>query len=222
MSECQRIAHSVSVVVLALNEQKVVEQVVREIHSTVEGLIGTYEIILVNDGSTDRTGEIMEMLSRELTNTRVLHNNPNRGLGASYKRAVEESKHDYVMMLCGDDLLVASSVAAMVSKIGTVDIVIPSVTSLRKIKTFPRYLLSRSYTRLLNLLAGQRLNSYNCLPVHRRSLRKPSVMTSSGFGIQGEILVKLLKSGHSFAEVGVPGGETTNKSSIFRPRNVMR
>jgi len=47
------------------------------------------------------------------------------------------------------------------------------------------------------------------------------VMTSSGFGIQGEILVKLLKSGHSFAEVGVLGGETTNKSSIFRPRNIV-
>jgi len=73
MSEYQKITQSVSFVVLALNEQKVVEQVVREIHSTVDALINTYEIILINDGSTDRTGEIMEMLSRELTNTRVLH-----------------------------------------------------------------------------------------------------------------------------------------------------
>jgi hypothetical protein len=125
------------------------------------------------------------------------------------------------MMLCGDGGIPASSLPAIVSKIGTADIVIPYVTNLREIKTLPRYLLSRSYTRLLNLLSGQRLNYYNGLPVHRRSLLKPSVMTSSGFGIQGEILVKLLKSGHSFAEVGVPGGETTNKSSIFRPRNVV-
>ena len=93
MSEYQKITQSVSFVVLALNEQKVVEQVVREIHSTVDALINTYEIILINDGSTDRTGEIMEMLSRELTNTRVRHNNPNRGLGGSYKRGVEESRH---------------------------------------------------------------------------------------------------------------------------------
>lgn len=221
MSEYQKITQSVSFVVLALNEQKVVEQVVREIHSTVDTLINTYEIILINDGSTDRTGEIMEMLSRELTNTRVLHNNPNRGLGGSYRRGVEESRHDYVMMLCGDGGIPASSLPAIVSKIGTADIVIPYVTNLREIKTLPRYLLSRSYTRLLNLLSGQRLTYYNGLPVHRRSLLKPSVMTSSGFGIQGEILVRLLKSGHSFAEVGVLGGETTNKSSIFRPRNIV-
>jgi glycosyltransferase involved in cell wall biosynthesis len=221
MAEYQKIAHSVSFVVLALNEQKVVEQVVREIHSTVDGLINTYEIILIDDGSTDRTGEIMEMLARELTNTRVLHNSPNCGLGGSYKRGVGESKYDYVMMLCGDGGIPASSLPAIVSKIGTVDIVIPYVTNLREIKTLPRYLLSRSYTQLLNFLSGQKLNYYNGLPVHRRSLLSPSVMTSSGFGIQGEILVRLLKSGHSFVEVGVPGGETTNKSSIFRPRNLV-
>ena len=221
MSEYQKIAHSVSFVVLALNEQKVVEQVVRDIHATVDDLINTYEIILINDGSTDRTGEIMELLGRELTNIRVLHNNPNRGLGGSYKRGVEESRYDYVMMLCGDGGIPASSLPSIVSKIGTADIVVPYVTNLREIKTLPRYLLSRSYTGLLNFLSGHRLNYYNGLPVHRRSLLDPAVMTSSGFGIQGEILVKLLKSGRSFVEVGVLGGETTNKSSIFRPRNIV-
>src|SRR5262245_41475130 len=140
MSESQKIAHSVSFVVLALNEQRVVEQVVREIHTTVDGLIDTYEIILINDGSKDRTGEIMEMLSRELTNTRVLHNNPNRGLGGSYKRGVEESRHDYVMMLCRDGGLPASSLPAILGKLGTADSRIPYLTNLRPLETLPQSL----------------------------------------------------------------------------------
>ena len=163
----------------------------------------------------------MESLGHELTNIRVLHNNPNRRLGGSYKRGVGESRYDYVMMLCGDGGIPASSLPSIISKIGTADIVIPYVTNLREIKTLPRYLISRSYTRLLNFLSGHKLNYYNGLPVHRRSFLNPTLMTSSGFGIQGEILVKLLKSGHSFIEVGVLGGETTNKSSVFRPRNLI-
>ena len=145
----------------------------------------------------------------------MLHNNPNRGLGGSYKRGVGESRYDYVMMLCGDGGIPASSLPSIISKIGTADIVVPYVTNLREIKTLQRYLLSRSYTGLLNFLSGHRLNYYNGLPVHRRSLLDPAVMTSSGFGIQGEILVKLLKSGRSFVEVGVLGGESRPTSDRY-------
>ena len=88
MPEQLKIPYTVSFVVPALNEEKVVEHVVREIHSHVNNLIQTNEIILIDDGSTDRTGEIMEALARELPNVRVLHNRPNIGLGASYQRGV--------------------------------------------------------------------------------------------------------------------------------------
>jgi hypothetical protein len=83
-----------------------------------------------------------------------------------------------------------------------------------------RYLISRTYTNLLNLLSGHRLHYYNGLPVHRRALLDQITITSSGFGFQGEILVKLLKSGCSYVQVGVLGAETTNKTSIFRVRNL--
>jgi len=220
MSKLEKIPHSVSFIVPALNEEIVVENVVREIHATDDGLIKTYEIILIDDGSTDRTGQIMESLARELLYVRVLHNKPNIGLGASYQRGVVEAKYDYVMMLCGDGGLPASSLPAIIAKIGTADIVVPYMTNLKTIKTPTRYFISRSYTRLLNVLSGHKLNYYNGLPVHRRALLTRTNMTSSGFGFQGEILVKLLKSGHSFVQVGVLGSETTNKTSVFRLKNL--
>jgi dolichol-phosphate mannosyltransferase len=220
MSGQAKIPYSVSFIVPALNEEKVVEQVIREIFSNVNRLIQTYEIILVDDGSTDRTGQIMDALASELAHVQVLHNRPNIGLGASYQRGVREAKYDYVMMLCGDGGLPASSLPPIIEKIGTADIVVPYMTNLKSIKTPLRYFISRSYTQLLNCLSGQKLHYYNGLPVHRRWLLDNTIMTSSGFGFQGEILVKLLKSGHSFVEVGVLGSETTNKSSVFRPRNL--
>jgi len=216
----QKITHSVSFVVPALNEEKVVEGVVRQIHANVDSRIATYEIVLIDDGSTDRTGQIMDTLARELPSVRALHNKPNIGLGASYRCGVNESKYDYVMMLCGDGGLPASSLPPVIAKIGSADIVVPYMTNLRQIKTPLRYAISRAYTHVLNVLSGQRLNYYNGLPVHRRALLMSTPMASSGFGFQGEILVQLLRAGHSYTQVGVLGSETTNKTSVFRLKNV--
>lgn len=211
----------VSFIVPALNEERIVEKTVRDIWATVDAMIETYEIILIDDGSTDRTGQIMDGLAQELAHVSVLHNVPNVGLGASYQRGLAQAKCDYVMMLCGDGGLPASSLPPIIAKIGTADIVVPYMRNLRQLKTPLRYAVSQSYTGLLNFLFGYRLRYYNGLPVHRRALLNAITITSSGFGFQAEILIKLLKSGCSFVQVGVMGAEATNKSSIFRLRNIV-
>jgi dolichol-phosphate mannosyltransferase len=216
----QKIRYSTSFVIPALNEEKVVEEVVRAVWETVSLHLEMFEIILIDDGSTDQTGQIMDRLASELPRMRVIHNATNLGLGAAYQRGVREAKLDHVMMLCGDGGLPAESLPSIIEKIGTADIVVPYMTNLSEIKTLMRYLISRTYTNLLNLLSGHRLHYYNGLPVHRRALLDQITITSSGFGFQGEILVKLLKSGCSYVQVGVLGAETTNKTSIFRVRNL--
>ena len=216
----KKIRFSTSFVIPALNEEKVVEGVVRAVWETVSLHLETFEIILIDDGSGDQTGQIMDRLASQLSRVRVIHNTTNLGLGAAYQRGVREAKFDHVMMLCGDGGLPAASLPVILEKIGTADIVVPYMTNLAVIKTPMRYRISRTYTSLLNLLSGHRLRYYNGLPVHRRALLEQITITSSGFGFQGEILVKLLKSGCSYVQVGVPGAETTNKTSIFRVRNV--
>lgn len=215
-----KLPHRVSFVVPALNEEAVIEQVVRqEIIATVGEILETYEIILVDDGSTDRTGAIMDALAREFPNTRVIHNNPNLGLGAAYWRGVSEAKLDYVMMLNGDGGLL--SLPPILQAIGTADIVIPYVSNLWEIKTPFRYFVSRAYTTIMNILSGRRLNYYNGLPVHRRYLLDQVALGSSGFGYSAEILIKLLKAGCTFVEVGVPGIEMKHKSFAFRFKNIV-
>ena len=211
----------VSFVVPALDEADVISAVIHDIWQTVEPLVDTFEIILVDDGSTDGTGAIMDRLAVELPHVSALHNSPNLGLGASYARGVAQARHDYVMMLCGDGGLPAASLPPIIARIGEADIVVPYMRNLKRIKTPMRFLLSRTYTKLLNLLFGVRLRYYNGLPVHRRALLRRIEICSSGFGFQGEILVKLIKSGASFVEVGVLGAEKTNRSAALRPRNIV-
>lgn len=212
---------SVTFIVPALNEGKVVQSVVTDIVSAVSKTFAAYEVLLVDDGSTDDTGAIMDQFAALHERVRVIHNERNIGLGACYQRGLQEARCNYVMLLCGDGGLPAASLPAIFEKIGSADIVIPYMTNLRKIKSPMRYVLSRTYSNLLNLLFGFRLQYYNGLPVHRTDLLRSIRITSAGFGFQGEILVKLLKSGCSYVEVGVLGAEETRKSFALRPSNIV-
>ena len=70
----EKIRHSTSFVIPALNEENVVEEVVRAVWGTVSHHLETFEIILIDDGSRDQTGQIMDRLASELPHMRVIHN----------------------------------------------------------------------------------------------------------------------------------------------------
>jgi dolichol-phosphate mannosyltransferase len=212
---------SISIVIPALNEESVVETVVRDIEKQVMTFFRDYEIILIDDGSTDRTGEIMDSLAQELPRTRAIHNRPNLGLGASYQRGVAEARCAYLMMLCGDGGMPAASLPPIFAAVGSADIVAPYVTNLKQIKSRVRYFTSRTYTNLLNLLFGQKIKYYNGLPVHRVDLLRQLRINSTGFAFQGEILTKLLRSGCSMTEVGVAGAEMTKNSTAVRLKSLI-
>ncbi len=212
--------YTISFIIPALNEERVVETVIEQVMEKIAAAnFLDYEVILIDDGSTDRTGEIMERVAARHENVVVLHNAKNLRFGNSYKRGLSEARCDYVMLLCGDGGLPAASLPAIFDSIGKADIVIPWMTNLREIKSLARYLLSRSYTMLFNTMFGFHLHYYNGLPVHRRDLLQTIDITSGGFGFQAEILIKLLTSGCSFVEVGVKGAEEKQRSVAMRPRN---
>lgn len=212
---------SISLIIPALNEQAIVGIVLADIYRETANVFKDFEIIAVNDGSTDETGRVMEEFAASHAHVIVLHNKPNIGLGASFKRGLAHAKGSYVMLLCGDGGLPAKSLPAIYEKVGSTDLVIPYMLNLKRIKTPSRYLLSRTYSNLLNIIFGFRLNYYNGLPVYRRSLLEAIEITSEGFGFQGEILVKLLKSGCTYKQVGVDGAEETGNSSALRLKNVI-
>lgn len=211
--------YTISFIVPALNEEGVVGTVLEQMRATIEGQFLDHEIILVNDGSIDSTGKIMDDFAASHPKVHVIHNKPNLGFGNSFRRGLKEAKFDYVMLLCGDGGLPASSLPPIFAKIGCADIVIPWMTNLRQIKSPGRYWLSRTYTALVNLLCHANLRYYNGLPVHKRAMLADIEITSGGFGFQAEILVKLIKSGATYVEVGVKGAEETNESDALRVRN---
>jgi dolichol-phosphate mannosyltransferase len=212
---------TISLIVPALNEEAVVGSVLEDIYSKAENRFVAFEIIAIDDCSSDSTGRIMDGFAARRSGVRVLHNATNLGLGGSFRRGLANAQFDYVMLLCGDGGLPARSLPPIFDCIGTADLILPYMTNLRRIKSPSRYFVSRTYQNLLNVLFGFNIRYYNGLPVYRRSLLNAIDIKSNGFGVQGEIVVKLLKSGCTYAEVGVEGAEEKGRSFAFRPRNII-
>ncbi|MFI4987729.1 MAG: glycosyltransferase family 2 protein [Alphaproteobacteria bacterium] len=209
-----------SIALPALNEEDVIAEVVGEITAVVEGRLADWELILIDDGSSDRTGAIMDELAAAHPKLRAVHNASNLGLGNSFKVGLREARFPYYMMLCGDGGFPAASLQPILARMGSVDVVVPAIDNLKEIKTPLRYAMSRCYTLLMNALFRQRLAYYNGLPLYRTALLRALTITSSGFAFQGEVLTKLLKAGCSYVEVPVPGEERTRRSSALRLGNL--
>jgi len=217
-----RAPRTLTVVVPAYNEEDHLAGAVAEVHKAAAGRLADYEIVVVNDRSTDGTGALADRLAASDERLRVVHNRENRGLGGAYKAGVAAARHAHVMMVPGDDAHPADGIAPIIDRIGEADIVIPFVTN-TGIRRPSRRIVSRAFVLLMNGLFGLRIPYYNGLVVHRTDLLRTIRIETDSFAYQAEALVKLLRRGASWVAVGVPIAERPDQgSSAFRPRNVMR
>jgi glycosyltransferase involved in cell wall biosynthesis len=156
-----------------------------------------YEIVLVNDASTDRTLERMQALAAADPRIRVLDNPSNLGFGGSYKRGAGAATATYVMMLPGDDGFPGQSIAEIISHAGKADIIIPIVTNPGARSRF-RAFASKGFTTLLNWTFWLNVGYYNGAVLQRNDLLRSIEITTNSFAYQAEALVKLIARGATY------------------------
>jgi len=212
---------SISLIIPALNEERVIKKVLEDIYFVTKDWFDNFEIIAINDGSSDATLVLMNAFAENHKNIYIVDNKVNIGLGAAFQVGLALAKNRYVMLLCGDGGLPASSLPIIFEQVGNADLIIPYMSNLKIIKRPSRYFLSKAYVYLLNLIFRFNLNYYNGLPVYRREVLDKISITSSGFGFQAEIIIKLLKSGCTYYEVEVKGAEETGRSHALKFKNIL-
>jgi glycosyltransferase involved in cell wall biosynthesis len=106
------------------NEEKNVEKVVADTIPVAEKVARKWEIIMVNDGSSDNTAAICESLAKKNNNLSVITHSPNRGYGAALKEGFTNSKYNLVVFTDGDGQFNFSEVSKFIEKIDSCDMVI--------------------------------------------------------------------------------------------------
>jgi glycosyltransferase involved in cell wall biosynthesis len=212
---------SVSFVVPALNEEANIENAVASILAAVETRSDDYEIILVNDGSTDRTGAVMDQLAGHSNRIRVLHNSKNLGFGGAFKRGAADARKDYVVRICGDNAVPAEGIGLVLDQIGKADLVIPYIANPEEFRSWGRRVGSRAFTFIVNSCFGLSARYYNHCVVFPRNLLNSITIVTDGFAYQAEAVVKLLKAGCSYVEVGVRDlPRFKGESTALKPKNL--
>jgi len=117
-------SQSISVIVMAFNERDYLEIVVREIASVLHGLKRAYEIIIVDDGSSDGTEKIADRLAEELPMVRAIHHATNQGLGAAYRTGFVQAQGDLVTFFPADGQFPATIMQQFVPLITNADMVL--------------------------------------------------------------------------------------------------
>jgi glycosyltransferase involved in cell wall biosynthesis len=212
---------SLSVVITAYNERENLAATVEVVLRSLEGLFASYEIIIVNDCSSDGTAEVADRLSAMYPAVRVLHQTVNRGFAGSYRHGVEEARMTYVGLVTGDNEMCPESIREIFSAVGDADVVVPYQAN-QEDRPWIRRTLSRLFTWTVNLALGLRLRYFQGPCVYPTPLAQQVKITTHGFVCLTEMLVRTLKAGHSFIEVPMHiQPRRYGQSSALSVRNVV-
>ncbi|MDD2806198.1 MAG: glycosyltransferase [Elusimicrobiales bacterium] len=211
---------SISVIVPAYNEAGNLEGAVASIKAAAEEFFADYEILVIDDCSSDGTGALADKLAAADPHVKVTHNPVNKGFGYNYRLGARLAVMDHVGLIPGDNEIVEESVRDIFSRVGSADMVLPYHTNSEE-RSWLRRGLSGGFTAIMNFLFGRSLRYYNGPVVHRRDLLSKVKMTTDGFAYQAEILARLLKEGRTYIETGMRiRSRQHGHSSALRPKNV--
>jgi len=188
----------------AYNEEENIEKTVKAAQKFLSQNARKYEIIIVDDGSTDKTGKIADRLAKKDSHIRAIHHFPNKGYGEALKSGFYNAKYSWIVTTDSDGQFDFSELKKLWRKSKEADVVIGY--RLGRKDPFIRKLFGFGWTFLNNLLFGLALRDIDCSfkLVKREVIQAiPRLQSTRGGMISPELLAKAHKKGFRIAEVGV-------------------
>ena len=184
------------------NEEANVERVTREALDVARQIADDYEVLIVNDGSKDQTGEIADRLAEEIPQVRAVHNRPNRGYGGALQRGFREAGKNWIFYTDGDGQFDLKELPRLLPLLETHDIV--SCYRLDRKDSLIRKLNAFAWTTLVNLLFRIKLRDIDgAFKIYPKTFIDSIELHSEGALIDTEMLAKARNMKLSIAQLGV-------------------
>jgi glycosyltransferase involved in cell wall biosynthesis len=208
----------------AHNEEANVEGLVEEALTTLPALADRFEIIIVNDGSRDATGEIADRLAAASPDVvRAVHHPTNLGYGAALRSGFRASRYDAIGFTDGDRQFRIPDLGRLIDRFSDPDR--PDVVAgyrIRRADPPIRTLYARAYRLANRIFFGVRVRDIDCAcKLFRRAALAGIRIESGGAFFSAELLIRLQAAGCRVVEVGVPhyartaGSPTGAKPSVI-------
>ncbi len=206
---------SLSIVLPAYNEQANVRTTVAEVAGVAQNLGLDHEIILVNDGSRDRTGDIGRELANYIPEFRLIEHYPNRGYGGALKAGFAAARKDLIVFFPADNQFHFEEITRLLERQEEANADIVCGYRAPRRDPFLRKFNAFGWNTLIRILFGYLCRDIDCgFKLFRRDMLNCVDITSDGALIDTEFLSSARRLGCSIAEVPVThrprvGGEAT-------------
>lgn len=210
----------VSIIIPAYDEEKNIQPAIKSADMAVRGICSKYEILVVNDGSMDRTGQKAELETKSNKSVRVINLVRHQGYGEAIKRGIKEAKMEYLTVFPGDNDMDLKSLTDLIKNRGLADIII-SYLGKSDTRRLMRRIASLTYIALVSTLFQLKLEYYNGSFICRTKLLKNLRLISTGFTICAEVKIRLIKKGYAYKEIPfIHTGRLHGKSKALTFRSI--
>lgn len=196
------------------NEEHLIATTIEAAYKTAKEVLDDFEIIVLDDGSTDHTYEIVQkVISKYGPQIQVFRKKKNEGVGSAFHYILGKAKFPYISIIPGDNAYATGGIKQLFSKVGAAPLVISFREAMSQRRTKLRYFLSRTLTVYLKLLSGKRIRDAHSLYIFPVDVTRSLNVKNNSYGYHVEILSRLLRRTESFYEFPVDLNPNPDASS---------
>jgi glycosyltransferase involved in cell wall biosynthesis len=185
----------------AYNEEENLRLVVKKCLDFLKTLRKSFEIIIINDGSTDKTGFVADELAKADHSIKAVHHPFNIGYGGAQKSGFRYATGKYVALIPGDNQFEPSCLRDYLKHTDSFDIIVGWRKSRKD--AFTRKIFSKSFNLLMRWLFDINLRDINCVKMINRKVIDAIQIESRGAFVDAEIMIKAQHLGFSYTEIQV-------------------
>lgn len=211
----------ISVILPILNEEKIISSTINKIINKLKQTSEDYEIIAVNDGSTDDTLKVLNSLHKIHPKLKVINHTENIGYGAAFQSGVKKAKYEWLLFMDSDMQFEINDLDNFIQYIPTSDFIIGYRS--KRADNIKRIFFSKVYNKLVRLLFGINIIDIDCAfkLMRKSSVNRLGVLPTSFF-VSTTLLVKAIRSQVRIVELPVNHLPRTRGSSTVTLMQVIR
>ncbi len=217
-------AITLSYVIPAYNEEPIIEstldQFIREL-ADLQDIVRNYEILVVDDGSTDRTADLVESFSCRYPKVRLIRHGRNQGVGQSIRTGLSQASMEWFSVNCADQPFRTSDIRQLEPLFTKSDLVVVCRQD-RRANSFYRKLTSWGNYMLIRLLFRSPIHDFQFAQFYRMAYLSRVNLVCRGTLVPPEMILRCLRLGARVSEIRLPFHRRSGGQSKFgHPKHIV-
>jgi glycosyltransferase involved in cell wall biosynthesis len=192
---------SLAIGIPAYNEEATLEKLAQDSLAVLRQLSSDYEVVIIDDGSTDATGRIADRLAEEDPHVRVVHHSRNLGFGETLREVWSTPWTDWVFFIPGDGQIPPTEINKLWRYHEQADFILGWRT--QRQDPWRRRMVARTYNVLISLWASRWIHDVDSVVLFRRALLEGLSLRASSVFIHAEFLLEALRQGAVLKEIPI-------------------